>query len=118
MTQEEVSLEARLEEQESFDPPESFVEQANVSDPEIYAEFEDEWPECWERAADLLSWDSEYDTVLDDDDEPSMSGSRVENSTPPRTVWIATSRRGQRIARRSNGRVNWARRGRTRMASC
>ncbi|NGM67512.1 acetate--CoA ligase [Natronolimnobius sp. AArcel1] len=70
MTQEEVSLEARLEEQAAFDPPESFVEQANVSDPAVYEEFEENWPECWERAADLLSWDRDYDTVLDDDDGP------------------------------------------------
>ncbi|GAB3668870.1 acetate--CoA ligase [Halopiger thermotolerans] len=70
MSQEEVSLEARLEEQEAFDPPESFVEQANVSDPSIYDEFEENWPECWERAADLLSWEEEYDTVLEDGDAP------------------------------------------------
>ncbi|WP_248518173.1 acetate--CoA ligase [Salinarchaeum laminariae] len=66
----EGELEARLEEQESFEPPEWFVEQANVSDPGIYDEFEENWPECWESAADHLSWESEYDQVLDDSDEP------------------------------------------------
>ncbi|AGN02020.1 acetate/CoA ligase [Salinarchaeum sp. Harcht-Bsk1] len=66
----EAELEARLEEQESFEPPEWFVEQANVSDPDIYDEFEENWPECWERAADLISWEEEYDQVLDDSDEP------------------------------------------------
>ncbi|ELY87630.1 acetate/CoA ligase [Natrialba hulunbeirensis JCM 10989] len=70
MTQEEADLEARLEEQEAFEPPESFVEQANVTDPGIYEEFEENWPDCWERAADLLSWDEAYDTVLDDGDAP------------------------------------------------
>ncbi|RQG99642.1 acetate--CoA ligase [Natrarchaeobius oligotrophus] len=70
MTQDEASLEARLEEQEAFDPPESFVEQANVTDPGIYEEFEENWPDCWERAADLLSWEESYDTVLDDSNEP------------------------------------------------
>ncbi len=70
MSQEDANLEARLEEQETFEPPESFVEQANVSDPGIYEEFEENWPDCWERAADLLSWEEEYDTVLDDDDAP------------------------------------------------
>jgi acetyl-CoA synthetase len=63
-------LEARLAEQESFEPPESFVEQANVSDPEIYEEFEENWPDCWEQAADLLDWESDYDEVLVDDNEP------------------------------------------------
>src|SRR6056297_203695 len=70
MSQEDANLEARLEEQEAFEPPESFVEQANVTDPGIYDEFEENWPECWERAADLLSWDEEYDTVLEDSDAP------------------------------------------------
>ncbi|WP_339104457.1 acetate--CoA ligase [Haloterrigena salinisoli] len=51
-------------------PPSSFVEQANVSEPGIYEEFEAEWPECWERAADLLSWDEAYDTVLEDSEAP------------------------------------------------
>ncbi|ELZ14669.1 acetate/CoA ligase [Natrinema thermotolerans DSM 11552] len=70
MSQEDAELEARLEEQEAFEPPESFVEQANVTDQGIYEEFEENWPECWERAADLLSWDEAYDTVLEDGDAP------------------------------------------------
>ncbi|WP_121822080.1 acetate--CoA ligase [Halostella salina] len=67
---EDVQLEARLEEQEAFEPPESFVEQANVSDEAIYDEFAENWPDCWERAADLLDWEEEYDAVLDDSNEP------------------------------------------------
>jgi acetyl-CoA synthetase len=63
-------LEARLAEQEAFEPSDDFVEQANVSDESIYEEFESEWPECWTRAADLLDWDEEYSEVLDDSDEP------------------------------------------------
>jgi acetyl-CoA synthetase len=66
----EVELEARLAEQDSFEPPESFVEQANVSDPGIYDEFEENWPACWERAADMLDWEEAYDRVLDDDTPP------------------------------------------------
>ncbi len=66
----DVQLEAQLAEQKEFEPPEAFVEQANVSDPAIYEEFEEEWPDCWERAADLLDWDDEWDTVLDDSDAP------------------------------------------------
>ena len=63
-------LEARLAEQEAFEPSDDFVEQANVSDESIYEEFESEWPECWTRAADLLDWDEEYSEVLDDSEEP------------------------------------------------
>ncbi|SDJ96181.1 acetyl-coenzyme A synthetase [Halovenus aranensis] len=66
----EAQLEARLEEQDTFDPPEAFVEQANVSDEGIYKEFEENWPEAWERAADLLTWESEWEEVLDDENEP------------------------------------------------
>ncbi|MFP8889191.1 acetate--CoA ligase [Natrialbaceae archaeon A-CW2] len=63
-------LEARLTEGETYEPPQTFVEQANVNDPAIYDEFEEHWPECWERAADLVSWSEEYDTVLEEDDAP------------------------------------------------
>ncbi|RZH67600.1 acetate--CoA ligase [Natrinema altunense] len=70
MSQEDANLEARLAEQEAFEPPESFVEQANVTEQGIYEEFEENWPECWERAADLLSWDEAYDTVLEDGNAP------------------------------------------------
>ena len=63
-------LEARLAEQEAFEPSDDFVEQANVADESIYEEFEDEWPECWTRAADLLDWDEEYTEILDDSEGP------------------------------------------------
>ena len=66
----ENQLEARLAEQDTFEPPASFVEQANVSDPGIREAFDQNWPECWERAADLLDWNEDYDTVLDDDNPP------------------------------------------------
>ncbi len=70
MSDEDVQLEARLEEQEVFEPPESFVEQANVTDEGIYEEFTENWPECWEGAADLLDWEEGYDQVLDDSNPP------------------------------------------------
>ncbi|PSP55149.1 acetate--CoA ligase, partial [Halobacteriales archaeon QS_1_67_19] len=70
MPEDTAELEARLEEQDEFEPPEEFVEQANVADDSVYEEFEQNWPECWERAADLLDWDEEYDRVLDDSNPP------------------------------------------------
>ena len=63
-------LEARLVEQEEFEPSDEFVEQANVSDPDIYDEFEENWPHCWERAAEMVDWYDDYDTVLDDSEGP------------------------------------------------
>jgi acetyl-CoA synthetase len=63
-------LEARLAEQDEFEPPASFVEQANVTDESIYEEFDETWPECWEAAADRLEWFDDYDQVLDDSNPP------------------------------------------------
>src|SRR6056297_1817925 len=70
MSETDVDLEARLAEQDTFEPPESFVEQANVSDEGIRERFAEEWPECWTEAADLLTWDDPYDEVLDESDAP------------------------------------------------
>ncbi|WP_284012490.1 acetate--CoA ligase [Halobaculum litoreum] len=70
MSDDDVELEARLEEQEVFEPSEEFVSQANVSDAGIYEEFDENWPECWEQAAALLDWEEEYDRVLDDSNPP------------------------------------------------
>ncbi|WP_049936894.1 acetate--CoA ligase [Haloplanus natans] len=70
MSDDDIELEARLEEQEVFEPSDAFVEQANVSDPEIYEAFEENWPDCWEGAADLLDWEEGYDQVLDDSNPP------------------------------------------------
>jgi acetyl-CoA synthetase len=70
MSDDDVELEARLEEQEVFEPSDSFVEQANVSDAGIYDEFEENWPGCWEQAAGLLDWEESYDQVLDDSNPP------------------------------------------------
>ncbi|SEP05817.1 acetyl-CoA synthetase [Halogranum amylolyticum] len=47
-------------------PPPSFVEQANVTDPTVYETFDAEWPDCWRRAADLLTWTQSPESVLDD----------------------------------------------------
>ncbi|NIB99600.1 acetate--CoA ligase [Halobacterium sp. R2-5] len=51
-------------------PPASFVEQANVADADVRENFEREHPACWERAADLLDWSTDYDTVLTEDGPP------------------------------------------------
>ncbi|WP_435335188.1 acetate--CoA ligase [Haloarchaeobius sp. TZWWS8] len=49
-------------------PPDSFVEQAAVSDPDVYEEFERDWPACWNRAAALLDWETDYGAVLEEGD--------------------------------------------------
>ena len=70
MADPDVKLEARLAEQDSFEPPADFVEQANVTDPDIYDEFESNWPNCWTQAADMLDWEAEYTEILDDSNPP------------------------------------------------
>ncbi|MDR5672134.1 Acyl-coenzyme A synthetase/AMP-(fatty) acid ligase [Halalkaliarchaeum sp. AArc-CO] len=70
MSDDDTVLEARLPDSETFDPPEAFLEGANVTDPGIYEEFEENWPECWEAAAELVDWERKYDQVLDASDPP------------------------------------------------
>jgi len=65
----EPEIEARLPEQDSFEPPEEFVEQANVTE-DLRDDFEGDFPECWEDAAEHLEWFEDYDEVLVDDDAP------------------------------------------------
>jgi acetyl-CoA synthetase len=63
-------LESLLDDRERVAPPAAFVEQANVTDAAIHEAFEENWPECWERAADLLDWNEEWEAVLNDEDAP------------------------------------------------
>ena len=64
----ERDLETHQPADERIQPPASFVEQANIADPAIADAFEKNGPSAWERAAELLDWDQEWETVLDDED--------------------------------------------------
>jgi acetyl-CoA synthetase len=58
-------------EEEYVTPPESFVAQANANDPAIFDRFSrDKFPDCFTEYADLLSWDTRWDTVLDSSNPP------------------------------------------------
>ncbi len=63
-------FETRMAEDEERPPPASFVEQATVTDGTVYDEFEENWPDCWERAAATLDWFDPYESVLPDDEPP------------------------------------------------
>ncbi len=72
---EQVSSEAQIavhwREEEYVKPPASFVKQANAADPAILDRFSEEhFPECFEEYADLLTWDSKWDTILDTSKPP------------------------------------------------
>jgi acetyl-CoA synthetase len=51
---------------ETVEPPREFVDQANVIGSDL-AGFE-EWPDCWERTAAMLDWESPCESVLSRDD--------------------------------------------------
>ena len=58
-------------EEECYEPPKSFVEQANAGDPAIFERFREEnFPQCFEEYAELLTWDKRWDTVLDTSNPP------------------------------------------------
>ncbi|EJN57959.1 acetate--CoA ligase [Halogranum rubrum] len=74
---------SQLPADDALSPPPAFVDQANVTDPKVYDAFDAEWPTCWRRAADLLTWTHEPETVLDDDDNDGVrwfSGGRLNAS--------------------------------------
>ncbi|PTD94739.1 acetate--CoA ligase [archaeon SCG-AAA382B04] len=52
---------------EYYEPPTSFINQANVTED---LREDTEYPECFERYADLLDWFEEYDEVLDASNPP------------------------------------------------
>jgi acetyl-CoA synthetase len=61
---------AELLEQETFEPPREFVEQALLSDPAIYEEAERDPQAWWAKQAEDLDWFEPWDTVLDDSEAP------------------------------------------------
>jgi acetyl-CoA synthetase len=58
-------------EEDYYQPPAKFVEQANASDPAILEQFsEDKFPECFRAYADLLTWNKPWHTTLDTSNAP------------------------------------------------
>ena len=65
----EQEIEALLD-VEKFSPPEDFVKQANVTDPEVYKRTEEDYEGFWAEQAEDLHWHEKWDTVLDDSEPP------------------------------------------------
>jgi acetyl-CoA synthetase len=63
-------IETHFDGRSRYEPPERFVEGANVADASVYEAFEAEWPGAWARAAALLDWREPYDSVLPAADPP------------------------------------------------
>jgi acetyl-CoA synthetase len=67
----EAQIAVHWREEEYYQPPAAFVEQANANDPAIFDRFsEDKFPECFKEYADLLTWDEPWHTTLDTSNPP------------------------------------------------
>ncbi len=67
----EAQIAVHWREEEYFEPPASFVAQANANDPAIFERFaEERFPDCFVEYAEMLTWDRKWDTVLDTGSPP------------------------------------------------
>src|SRR3954462_10822055 len=71
VTGEEIEKEIeKLLDQEKFEPPEEFKENALWSDPSVYEEAGKDWKAWWAKQAEELHWFEKWDEVLDDSNPP------------------------------------------------
>ena len=65
MVEQTGNIEALLQEDRRFPPPEEFARRANVSDPRVYEEAEKDLEGFWARFAEELHWFKKWDRVLE-----------------------------------------------------
>jgi acetyl-CoA synthetase len=67
----EAQIAVHWREEEYIEPPKAFIEQANASDLAILERFKEEnFPDCFEEYADLLTWDAPWEEMLDTSNPP------------------------------------------------
>ena len=67
----EAQIAVHWREEEYYNPPPTFIAQANAADPAIFERFgEEHFPECFKEYADLLTWDQYWHTTLDTSNPP------------------------------------------------
>jgi acetyl-CoA synthetase len=67
----EAEIAVHWQEENYYDPPQRFIDQANLKDKKIYERFAlDNFPECFNEYADLLDWYRRWDTTLDTSNAP------------------------------------------------
>src|SRR5215472_17003379 len=67
----EAQIAVHWKEEEYFQPSKEFVAQANLKDPAVNERFsEKNFPKCFEEDAEMLTWDTRWDKVLDTSDPP------------------------------------------------
>ena len=59
------NIEALLQEDRRFPPPEEFAKQANINDPGVYDEANRDFEAFWAKFAEELDWFKKWDKVLD-----------------------------------------------------
>src|ERR1017187_1988732 len=58
-------------EEELYYPPASFISQANLADPDVNKRFSEEnFPDCFQEYAEMLTWDEHWHTTLDTSEPP------------------------------------------------
>ena len=68
----EAQIAVHWQEENKFSPPQEFIAQANMTDPEIFQRFSlENFPDCYKEYADLLDWDRYWNTMLDTSNAPS-----------------------------------------------
>src|SRR5712671_3713661 len=67
----EAEIAVHWQEEKKYDPPASFVAQANLTDTHVFERFAlDKFPECFNEYADLLDWYKRWDKTLDTSNAP------------------------------------------------
>jgi len=67
----EAQIAVHWKEEETYDPPGSFIAQANLTDETIFDRFSlDNFPNCYKEYADLLTWYEYWHTTLDHSNPP------------------------------------------------
>jgi acetyl-CoA synthetase len=67
----EAQIAVHWREEEYYQPPATFIAQANAADPAIFERFSEEhFPDCFKEYADLLDWDQYWHTTLDTSNPP------------------------------------------------
>ncbi|PKP55621.1 MAG: acetyl-coenzyme A synthetase, partial [Candidatus Altiarchaeales archaeon HGW-Altiarchaeales-2] len=67
----EAEIASHWQDEEYFEPSEKFIRQANVQDGAIYERFKEEnFPECFNEYANMLTWDRYWKTTLDTSNPP------------------------------------------------
>jgi acetyl-CoA synthetase len=67
----EAQIAVHWKEEEVLRPPQSFVAQANLTDPDVDEKFSlDNFPQCFDSYANLLTWSKQWETTLDTSNPP------------------------------------------------